>query len=69
MRVWYEPSEGVRFAGVVVGDGTLPNTKRVKLAAAYWHWRGCGAPPCLTQPAVGSGRLFPRDTEVPRLDA
>ncbi len=38
-RVWYEPSAGLKFAGVVVGDGSLPDTRRVMLTGHYWQWK------------------------------
>lgn len=38
-RVWYEPSAGLRFAGVVVGDGTLANTARVRVVGHYGQWK------------------------------
>lgn len=41
-RVWYEPSPGIRFAGVVVGAGTLRSTAAVCLSAHYWRWKGRG---------------------------
>ena len=38
-RVWYEPSPGLRFAGRVIGDGTLPGTYKVRLTGHYHQWK------------------------------
>lgn len=38
-RIWYEPSPGLRFAGVIVGEGTLPETVRAKLVGHYAQWK------------------------------
>lgn len=63
-KVWYEPSDGVRFAGVIVGAGTIsdPPTYRVRLTAAYWAWKDqfvrYGE-----QPAISACRLTERDEE------
>lgn len=59
--VWYAPSEGVRFAGVVKGEGTLPQTHRVQLCAAYWYWKGATSPSGgRSAAAVAASRLSSR---------
>ena len=67
-RIWYEPTPGLRFAGVVLGKGTLPNTLRVLLTVNYWAWKGRSAPRNAAQPAISVDRTFPRDTVVHHLD-
>ena len=36
-RVWYEPSDGVRYAGVVVSNDEDHGQRRVILTSAYWY--------------------------------
>lgn len=68
-KVWYEPSDGVLFAGVVLGNGSLPETCRVMLCAPYWMWksdfgrRGVGA-----APAIASSALTRRDDAIRKVD-
>lgn len=38
--VWYEPTPGARFAGVVIARGSLHGTARVRMCAAYWAFKG-----------------------------
>ena len=66
--IWYQPSPGVRFAGVVMGSGALAGTLRVCMTDAYWRMSrgGSGTRPDL--PAVDQNRCYPRDTRVPGLD-
>jgi hypothetical protein len=64
-RVWYEAAQGVRFAGVVTGDGSLPNTRRVRLAGHYWEWRGRRG---CEQSAVSVYHLSPRQSGVAEVD-
>ena len=39
-RVWYEPSPGCRFAGLVLGSGVSPETRTVRLVGGYWLFKG-----------------------------
>lgn len=70
MRIWYEPSPGLRFAGRVIGKGTLPDTARVVLTGHYRRWRmndpyASGVMNC---PAIAIVWLASRDTHVPEVD-
>jgi hypothetical protein len=39
-RVWYEPSTGLRFAGVVLGPTDVEQgIYRVYLCGHYWQWK------------------------------
>lgn len=68
-RVWYEAAPGIRFAGVVVGPGTLRDTLRIRLTPHYWRWKGEGAPSGgRSQPAVATSHLYERDTDAGYLD-
>jgi len=37
--VWYAPTTGVRFAGVICGEGAILNTMAVRLHLTYWIWK------------------------------
>jgi len=60
-RVWYEPSEGTRFAGLVLGPGSLPECSRVMLCASYWYWKRDGKTTTRAASAIASDHLIERD--------
>jgi hypothetical protein len=59
--VWYEPSDGLRFAGEIVGKGTLEGCYRVRLASHYWAWkkrRLLAGESSRVAPAISGDRLY-----------
>lgn len=75
-RVWYEPSEGVRFAGIVLGQGSCAGSVLVLLSGHYarWRWTNSGLsrprPPYqdCEAPAIGQDLLRTRESYI-RMDA
>lgn len=71
-RVWYEPSPGLRFAGIDLGEGSMPQWRRVLLSGHYWQWKSSKGQhrPFANgeQCAVVPTRLFPRECTVAHLD-
>jgi len=59
-RVWYQPSPGARFAGVVEGKGTLEGTRPVLLDAHYFQWKGTKTFRAMAYPAIPVDFLYPR---------
>jgi hypothetical protein len=53
-RVWYKPTEGISFAGIVLGDGSCMGTVRVLLVGHYFRWRQV-RPPRKPRPSFGDG--------------
>jgi hypothetical protein len=45
-RVWYEPSESIRFAGIVLGDGSCAGSVRMLLTGHYFRWRWVNSARC-----------------------
>jgi hypothetical protein len=45
-RVWYKPTEGISFAGIVLGDGSCMGTVRVLLVGPSF---GDGIAPALAE--------------------
>ena len=61
--VWYAPTPGARFAGIVVGEGTLRGTMAVRLHASYWQCKGRANDSGIAV-AVADQRLTPRDVRI-----
>lgn len=72
-RVWYEPSPGLRFAGIDLGEGSRPQWRRVLLSGHYWQWKSSKGQhhPFENgeQCAIVPDSLFPRGSTVLHLDA
>lgn len=71
-RVWYEPSPGLRFAGVVVGEGSLPGCYQVLLTGHYYQWKSSHGQRepfrHRLSPAISGASLTRRDGSIPSLD-
>ena len=61
--VWYAPTPGARFAGIVVGEGTLRGTMAVRLHAFYWYFKDRVNDSCIAV-AVAISRLTPRNERI-----
>lgn len=71
-RVWYEPSAGLRFAGIVTGPGSIPGCVSVLLTGHYWQWKSRGGQHTRFMDretfAISVACLTRRDGCIPRLD-
>ena len=67
-RVWYEPVPGIKFAGRVLGDGTLENTRRVRMIGHYGYWK-CEKHRILNAPAIHVDFLEARLSHIDAVDA
>ncbi len=63
--VWYEPTPGLRFAGVVLGAGTLPDTLSVNLCGHYWVWKRKSDQPSQwgTASAIAESSVYDREVK------